>query len=73
MKDVYIHLINSAIAGGLIFLGSLLPLLQGEFDMKTFCLGAAVGLITGTILFLNKFNEWVMLQDTNCPKLLQFI
>jgi hypothetical protein len=74
MKDVYIHLINSAIAGSLLFLGSLLPLLTGEYNLKTILLGAGAGLVTGLILFLNKFNEWIMLQDKKCKtKILQFV
>jgi hypothetical protein len=72
MKDIYYHILNSAIAGGLLFLGSLIPLLTDGFDWKTFSLGSAIALITGLMLFLSKFNDWLGTQDP-CPKLFQFI
>ena len=72
MKDYQYHLINAGIAGGLVFLGSLTPLLSGDFNIKTFSIGVLLGIITGSIIFLNKFNEWFGTQDP-CPKLFNFV
>lgn len=67
MKDIYYHLINSAIAGGLVMCGTLVPLLTGDADIKAIFLGLGLGLVTGLIVFLNKFNEWFKTQDS-CPQ-----
>jgi len=64
-REIKYNLVNSAIAGGLIFLGSLLPLLTGDFDFKAICLGATAGIITGLIVFLNKFKEY---WDSEAPE-----
>jgi len=72
MKPIHYHLLNSAIAGGLVFLGSLTPLLAGDFNFKTFGIGACLGIVTGSIIFLNKFNEWFDTQDP-CPKIFNFV
>jgi hypothetical protein len=63
MKDWQYHLINAGIAGSLVTLGSMTPLLNGEADIKTICLGFGIGIITGLIVFLNKMGDWLKTQD----------
>ena len=71
MKDIHYHLINAAIAGGLVLLGSLSSLISGVPTEKEIITGVLLAVLTGTIIFLNKFQEWFSTQDP--PKIFQFI
>lgn len=74
LKDWQYHLINSGIAGSLVMLGSLSTVFAGDPTLKQICIGFMLGLITGTIVFMNKFNEWFKLQDScNTKKIFQFV
>lgn len=58
-REIKYHLINSAIAGGLVTLGSLTPILTtGEPNFKSLGLGLAIGVVMGAIVFLNKFKDY---------------
>jgi len=67
MKDWQLHLINSGIAGVLVFLGSVSALLTTEFSFKSLCIGLCLAFITGLIVFLNKMNDYISSKD-NCSK-----
>jgi hypothetical protein len=73
MKDWQYHLINAGIAGLLVTFGSLTPVLTGDGDFKAICVGVGLGVITGTIVFLNKMQEWITTQDPDCPKNLKLL
>ena len=73
MKPIFYHLINAAIAGGLVTLGSLSTIFTADPTPKEILLGFIIGLIAGLIIFLNKFNDWFNTQDPDCQKLFQFI
>jgi hypothetical protein len=73
MRDIYYHLLNSAIAGGLVMLGGLSTVLTSDPSERQIMIGLGLGVVTGLIVFLNKFNDWVSLQDVCTPKLLNFV
>lgn len=58
MKPLKIALINAALAGALVTFGSFTPLLVGEITLKGICVGVSAGILSGIIIFLNKFNDW---------------
>jgi hypothetical protein len=72
MKDWQYHLINAGIAGSLVTLGSMTPILSGDADVKVICLGFAIGVVTGLIVFLNKMSDWLKTKDP-CPKNLNIL
>jgi uncharacterized membrane protein len=67
MKEYQYHLINAAIAGALVMLGSLSSILLGNPTWEKLIIGFFTGLVAGAIIFLNKFNDWFSLQD-KCKK-----
>lgn len=75
MKDITVHLLNAAILGGSVFLGSLTPLLTNSFSWNNFIIGSCAGFIAGLIIFLNKINEWIKLKDPdpNTPMIFNFV
>lgn len=66
-KEIFYNLVNSAIAGGLVFLGALL---NGGFDWKAVFLGAVAGAITALIKFK---DYWDGESPEYCKCLLKFI
>ena len=72
MKPYQYHLINACIAGSLVTLGSLSSLLSGDFTYKNLFVGLLFGIVSGSIIFLNKFNDWFNTQDPDCKKLSLF-
>lgn len=56
MKELTKLIINSAIAGSLVFLGSAISELteHGFTNLSELCLGLIIGLITGLTIFLTK-------------------
>lgn len=66
-KEIKYNLINSAIAGGLVFLGSLTPIFASEFSWFNLSIGVGSGLVIGLIVFLNKFKDyWDSEKDEYC-------
>lgn len=66
-KEIMYHLINSFLAGGLVFLGSLTT---GEFSLKSLGIATAACLI----VMLTKFkNYWEKEEPEYSKKLLNFI
>lgn len=67
MKDVTVHLLNSTIAGALVFFGSLSTLFAGDPTIREIAIGLGLGFVTAMIIFLNKFGDWLKTQD-DCSK-----
>lgn len=66
-KHVKYHLINSALAGGLVFLGTII---DGNITLT----GVLAGIGTGLIVCLTKFKEfWVGHESEYTSKLFSFI
>lgn len=72
MKDIHYHLINSAIAGGLVLVGSLSTILTGNMTTEQIVTGVLLGILAGIGVFLTKFGEWFKTKD-KCNKLFSFI
>ena len=58
MKNITMHILNSVIAGLLVFFGASISELtdHGFSQPSELCLGLVIGLITGIIMFLTKLQ-----------------